>query len=460
VKKPAIPADITAEAQILGAILYDQRHLSALSSKLRPESFFSEAHRQVFAAIRELHDDRVDVNPTTVANLLRGKKRLQQLTNGAAFLDALVDGVPVLTPSTFEALTKTILDRATQRTALVALQQAQARFSDPAMGDVSGALAEVEREILGITMSLHETGGLQHLKVALREEIAAWGERAMGRSKPGIATGFRDYDEWTGGLHRSDLVIVAARPAMGKTAWVTNVITNVAKTGEAAAIFSLEMPKNQMAARILCAEAAIPILRTRTGKLTPRDFTQAQVALSELAGAGIYIDDAAKGRPYVADIVARSRRLAAELARDGKRLGCIVVDYLQIVKLREALLRQRHDIAIGEVSTELKSLAKELDTTVIALSQLNRSVESRQDKRPSMADIRESGQIEQDADQIVMLYRDEYYYPDTTKEPGVVELIIEKQRNGPTGTVKIKFDGPTTRFDNIEHSDHEYSESA
>lgn len=449
--KPPIPADITAEAKVLGAILYDQRHVSALPSQLTPEAFFSEAHRQIFVVIGELRDERTDINVTTVETALRAKGRLSQLTNGAAYLESLVDGVPVLTTSTFETLAKVVTDKATQRAALLALQRAVERFSDPTLADVAGELADVESELLGVSMRVHECGGLRPIKEALHDEISEWGERAMGRGKPGIPTGFVDYDRVTGGIHRSDLVIVAARPGMGKTAWVTGVVANVAKRGEVAAIFSLEMPANQLAARMLCTEAAIPLLRTRTGKLTPNDFTKARMALSELAGLGIYVDDASKGRPYVSDIVARSRRLAAELARQGKKkkLACVVIDYLQLVKLREMLVKQRHDLAVGEVSTELKALAKELDTTVIALAQLNRGVEQRQDKRPTMADVRDSGQIEQDADQIVMIYRDEVYNPDTTKEAGVAELSIEKQRNGPTGVVKVRFDGPTTRFDNL-----------
>lgn len=447
--KPPIPADITAESKILGAILYDQRHLSAMPARLVPEAFFSEAHRQVFAAILDVRGEKTDVNTVTVENRLRKTGQLSKLTNGAAHLDALVDGVPVLTPVTFEALAKTVVDRASQRAALLALQRASERFSDPAMVDVSGELARIEKELLGVSMTVHESGGLRPVKEAFRAEITEWGERSEGRGKPGLPTGFTDYDKITGGLHRSDLVIVAARPGMGKTSWVTGVVSNVAKRGEAAAFFSLEMPANQLAARLICTEANIPVIRTRSGKLTPSDFTRARMALSELANLNIFVDDAAKGRPYVSDIIARSRRLAAELARDGKRLGCIVVDYLQLVKLSDVLVKQRHDLAVGEVSTELKSLAKELDTTVIALAQLNRGVEQRQDKRPTMADVRDSGQIEQDADVIVMIYRDEVYNPDTTKEPGVAEISIEKQRNGPTGTVRMRFDGPTTRFDNL-----------
>ena len=446
------PADIDAEAKVLGAVLYDQRHVAALPPKLTPEAFYSEAHRQIFAVVVELRDARTDVNVTTVAGRLRQRGRLAQLTNGAAHLDALVDGTPVLSPATFEVMARTVLDKATQRAAQLVLLRALARVSDPALQDVAGTLAEAEREILGVSLQVHDSGGLRPVGEALRAELTEWKAQAVGRGSPGTLTGWRAYDATTGGMHRGDLVVVAARPGMGKTSWVTSAAVNVSKRGEATAIFSLEMPARQLAGRMLCTEAGVSFVRTRSGRLEPQHLTRLQMALGELAHLGVYIDDAAKGRPYVADIIARTRRLAADLARNGKRLGLVVVDYLQIVKLREVLVRQRHDLAVGEVSTELKALAKELDTTVIGVAQLNRGVEQRQDKRPGLSDLRDSGQIEQDADLVLMLYRDEYYNPNT-HETGVVELIFEKNRHGPTGTRKMKFDGPTTSFSDLPYDE-------
>lgn len=442
------PSDIDAEAKLLGAVLYDQRHVSALPARLVPESFYSEAHRQVFAAICELRDERIDVNITTVEGRLRAKGRLPQLPSGVAFLDGLVDGVPVLTASSFEAVAKTVADKATARATQLLLHRAAARIADPTLTDVSGTLAALERELLGISMQVHESGGLRHVREALHAEFTEWARRAEGKGTPGIPSGFAAYDEVTGGMHRGDLNVVAARPGMGKTSLITSMAVNVAKRGEATAIFSLEMPAGQLAGRMLCTEAGISVTQTRMGRLEPRQLTSVRMAMSNLAALGIYIDDAARGRPYVADIIARSRRLASDLARQGKRIGLIVVDYLQIVKLRDVLVKQRHELAVGEVSTELKSLAKELDTTVIGVAQLNRSVESRSDKRPGMSDLRDSGQIEQDADLIVMLYRDEYYNP-TTSQKGIVELLFEKNRNGPTGVRKMRFVGPTTSFEDL-----------
>lgn len=439
------PSDIHAEASVLGALLYDQRHVAAVPPKLVPESFYSEAHRQVFKAICDVRESGTDVNKTTVLARIRGQGRVSQLPGGSDYLDQLIDSVAVLTASTFETLAGVVLDRATQRQTLLVLQRALARMSSPGLDDVAGALSDLEREVIDIQLKTHDSGGMQPIREALRAEVAEWKAQASGHGSPGIPTGFNAYDSVTGGMHRSDLVIVAARPGMGKTSFVTSACVNVAKRGEVAGIFSLEMPARQLAGRMLCTEAGVAFSNTRRGRITPKGFTDIQMALSDLASLGIYVDDAAKGRPYVADIVSRARRLASDASRQKKRLGLLVVDYLQIVKLREVLVKQRHDLAVGEISTELKSLAKELDVPIIGVAQLNRGVEQRQDKRPMMSDLRDSGQLEQDADLILMLYRDEYYNP-STRDPGVVELIFEKNRHGPTGTRKMRFDGPTTRF--------------
>lgn len=437
-------ADLHAEAYVLGALLCDPRHAAALPARLQPESFYSEAHRQIFAAMLELREDRIDLNLTTVSGRLREKDRLRQVQGGSFGLVELAENVPVLTPSTFEHMAATVLNRATQRATQLVLARAAATFADPGL-DVGEALADLERAVLGVSLDIHESGGLQPVKQALRDEVIEWGARSLGKGSPGIPTGFRGLDEEIGGLHGGDLLVLAARPGMGKTSLVTSLAVNVSKRGHATAIFSLEMPARQLAGRMLCTEAGLSVALTRAGRLSPSQLTSVNVALSDLKDLGIYIDDAARGRPYVSDIVSRSRRLAANLARKNQKLGLIVVDYIQIVKLRGELQKQRHDLAIAEVSIELKGLAKELGTTVIACAQLNRSVESRTDKRPGMADIRDSGQIEQDADLIAMLYRDEYYNPES-KDKGIVEVLIEKNRHGACCTKRLRFDGPTTAF--------------
>jgi replicative DNA helicase len=444
------PADIVAEARVLGALLYDHRHVSAVPPTVTAETFYSRAHATLFGAIEELRAERIDIDRTTVEARLRARQQLPQMPDGADFLMHLVDASPIMTASAFEEHIRILLDKATLRAATRVLHEAIARAYDPGTTDVGEMLAGLERSVLNLSLTRHESGGLRPIREALRAELTEWHERAEGRGTPGTPTGFDAYDRITGGIHGGDLLVVGARPGQGKTSLVTGIAVNVARRPkEDVAFFSLEMPAQQLAARMLCTEAGMSLVRTRAGRLDARELSQATQSIGMLAKLGLYVDDARKGRPFVADIVTRSRRLAAKLAREGRRLGLIVVDYIQIVRLRDVLVKQRHELAIGEVSTELKALAKELDATVIGVAQLNRSVEQRVDKRPGMADLRDSGQIEQDADLIAMLYRDEYYNP-KTPEPGIAELIIEKNRNGPTGTVKLRFDGPTTRFENLE----------
>lgn len=434
---------------MLGAILYDQRHVSALTPKLTAESFYSSTHGVVFSAILEVRASGTDVTVPTVEALIRSRGRLKQMPDGGMFLQQLVDDTPALTDSSFQHHVAIVLDKATLRSVTQLLHESLASAYDPATADVGAMLADIERRVLALTLGRHDIGGLRPIREALKAELTEWHERFEGRGHPGVPTGFGCYDQLTGGLHGGDFVVVAARPGMGKTSFITGLCTNVAKRGEAAAVFSLEMPARQLAARMLCTEARIALSRTRAGRLEPNELSRVTQSISGLAALGLYVDDASRGRPYVADIVARSRRLAADLKRANKRLAVVVVDYMQIVKLRDVLVKQRHELAIGEVSIELKALAKELDCTVIGVAQLNRGVESRPDKRPGMSDIRDSGQLEQDADVIAMLYRDEYYNP-KTQDPGVVEILIEKNRSGPTGTLRMRFDGPTTRFEDIE----------
>lgn len=443
-KKP--PHDIEAEGGVLGALLMDApRHASLLPASLTPRSFYSEAHARVFEAMQDLMREHTDVNGVTVAARLRETGRIAQV-GGWEYLADLHNSVPVLTPSMFDRLVRIVLNAAALRNASAVLHEALAKVYAGEDVQANDLIAETERKLQGLSISA-TTGGLRPVREALGREIAEWKDRADGKIHVGIPSGFDAVDRVTGRFQRGDLVVLAARPGMGKTALITACSVNVAKQGDATAIFSLEMPAQQLAARMLCTQAGLSVIKTRTGKFGDGELPRALEACTLLKTLDIFVDDAANGRPTVAEICARSRRLAADLARRGRRIGLLVVDYMQIVKLREDLVKQRHELAVGEVSTELKSLAKELDTTVIGVAQLNRGVESRQDKRPGMADLRDSGQIEQDADIIAMLYRHEYYYPGV--DVNLAEVIVEKNRNGPTGTVKLRFDGPTTRFENL-----------
>jgi replicative DNA helicase len=440
------PHDIDAEGAILGALMTDARHTTALPAALTPPKFYSQSHARIFEAMQELQREHVDLGLEVVATRLRETGRYAQV-GGMEYLATLVNSAGILTAAMFERLVRTVLNAAALREASLVLHEALATAYAARDVNANDLLADTERRLQALAVNA-QMGGLRPVGESLAAEIRSWKERADGGGTFGISTGFEALDRHTGGFQRGDLIVLAARPGMGKTSLITALSVNVSKRGDATAIFSLEMPAQQLAARMMCTEAGLSVLRTRTGRMEPAELTKAIDACTTLKRLDVFVDDAQRGRPTVAEICARTRRLAANLARKGRRIGLVVVDYIQIVKLRDDLVKQRHELAVGEVSTELKSLAKELDTTVIGVAQLNRGVESRQDKRPGMSDLRDSGQIEQDADIIAMLYRDEYYNPDT-REPGVVEVIIEKQRNGPTGTVRLRFDGPTTRFSDL-----------
>jgi replicative DNA helicase len=291
----------------------------------------------------------------------------------------------------------------------------------------------------------------------------------------GVPTGFVRYDAKTAGLHEGDLTIVAARPGMGKTSWVLNVAANIAaprsremendpnqrweEAGVGVVVFSLEMPREQLANRMVCAEARVDVSKMRTGHLGPQDWSKLTQAASFLGALPIWIDDS-PGLSII-ELRAKVRRLQSEYdtrdedGRKVRKIGAVIIDYLQLMKGRDGV--QSREQEISEISRGLKGLAKELEVPVIALSQLNRAVETRSEKskRPLISDLRESGAIEQDADNIVFIYRDDYYNREDSAEPNVAELIIAKQRNGPTGTAKVRFDRQWTRFDNLAEGEYE-----
>jgi replicative DNA helicase len=320
-----------------------------------------------------------------------------------------------------------------------------------------------------------QSGSTEKLIEAIKRTFKTLSEAAKrGNRITGVSTGFSRYDDMTAGLHDGDLTIIAARPGMGKTSFVLNMAANVAspKSREAAedpnerweeagtgcAVFSLEMPREQLANRMLCSEARVDVSKMRTGHLNQQDWSSLTQAASFLSNLPIWIDDSPS--LTILDLRAKVRRLQSDFdivdgeGRRTRRLGVVVVDYLQLMKGRDGAPSREQEIS--EISRGLKALAKELKVAVIALSQLNRAVETRSEKskRPQISDLRESGAIEQDADNICFIYRDDYYNREASEEPNVAELIIAKQRNGPTGTAKVRFDHQYTRFDNL--ADGEY----
>jgi len=466
---------LDAEAAVLSAILLKQESLDQVAEILKPEHFYSEANGKIYEAAVELVRAGQPVDTVQVASFLRDRERLAQI-GGPAYLAQIVDATPAV--AHVQAHARTVREKWRLRRLIAECQ----RVSAEGYGDVGG----VQQFIDGAEQAIYElartpeANNAQPIAQVLRaafEQISKAAER--GDRITGISTGYGKYDEKTAGLHPGDLTIVAARPGMGKTSFVLNLAVNVAsprtiampgpadrgygaeerrEPGFGVAVFSLEMPREQLAARMVCSEARVDVGKLRGGHLTPEDWRRLTEAASYLSMLPVWLDDT----PAIGllELRAKIRRIQAEYNRPQtnespeRRVGLVVIDYLQLMSGRQGAHSREQEIS--EISRGLKQLAKELRVPVIALSQLNRAVETRatKDKRPQLSDLRESGAIEQDADTIVFIYRDEYYFPDTSEQKGIAELIIAKQRNGPTGKVFTRFTSSCTRFDNLQPGDY------
>lgn len=432
------PQSIEAEQAVLGAVFLDPSALTLASEILIPEDFYRAAHQKIFHAMLRVADKGEPVDLVTVTAELADTQQLEEV-GGVSYLSELADSVPTAANVEYYARIveeKSILRRLI-RTATSIAQDGYTREDE-----VDVLLDEAERKIMEISQRKH-SGTFQNIKDVL---VQTYDNIEMLHNRKGevtgIPTGFTELDRMTAGFQRSDFIIVAARPSVGKTAFALNIAQNVAtKTDENVAIFSLEMSAQQLVMRMLCAEGNINAQNLRTGKLTPEDWGKLTMAMGSLSNAGIYIDDTPSIR--VSDIRAKCRRLKQE-----RGLGMVVIDYLQLIQ-GSGRNRENRQQEVSEISRSLKALARELEVPVIALSQLSRSVEQRQDKRPMMSDIRESGSIEQDADIVAFLYRDDYYNKDSENK-NIIEIIIAKQRNGPVGTVQLAFIKEYNKFVNLE----------
>ena len=469
------PHDLDAEAAVLSACMLDRDALDRVLEILDPEYFYSDANRLIFEACTKLSLQGTPIDIVSVASWLRSREQIQRI-GGAAYLGQLVDSTPAIANVATHA--RVVKEKWRLRRVIAVCQ----KFASQGYADVGVAqefIDSAEQELYDIART-PETTTVHPLKDVLTttfQQISAAAER--GDRITGVPSRFLDLDRKTAGLHPGDLMIVAARPGMGKTAFVLNLAVNVAspqqvtvpgptdegygreseKPGYGVAFFSLEMPKEQVAARMVCAEARVDLGRLRQGYLSSEDWANLTSAASVLANLPIWIDDTpALG---ILELRAKVRRLQAEYSRQhapdegAPGIGLVAVDYLQLMQgRRDAHSREQE---ISEISRGLKQLAKELHVPVIALSQLNRGVETRagKDKRPMLSDLRESGAIEQDADCIVFIYRDEYYNPESTNEKGIAELIVAKQRNGPTGKVRVRFMPSYTRFENLAPGEYE-----
>ncbi len=430
-----LPSNPEAERSILGAIFLDNSVCYQAIELLRRDDFFLDAHRRIYDRMIALTERGAPIDIITLSNELRAAGEFEQI-GGATYLASLVDGVP--RTDTIEPYAQILKKKAMLRRLITASNQIIARAFDEEE-DPSIIVDEAEQMIFQIAEDRVRQGFQYIGDVAQRqlEEI----EQMAGRPEmiTGVPTGFTDFDQMTSGLQRQDLVIIAARPSMGKTAMALNMAQYAAKNGNTVGIFSLEMSAEQLVSRLLCSEARVDAHRFRTGYLNREEWARLADALRRLTETQIYIDDTAG--VGVLEMRAKSRRLKAEHGLD-----LLIVDYLQLMSGRGRIESRQQEVS--QISRELKGLAKEIDVPVLALSQLSRAPETRSDHRPQLSDLRESGSIEQDSDVVCFIYRDEVYNQ-TDENRGTAELIIGKQRNGPTGTVNLAFLREFTRFENM-----------
>ncbi len=429
------PQNLEAEQAVLGAMLIKKEAIAEVSEILRPEDFYREAHRIVFQAMMDLFTKNEAVDLITVTEQLRKNEQLEK-TGGIAFITSLANAVPTAANVVHHAH---IVEEKAQLRNLInaATEIAGAAYEDNE--DVSDVMDEAEKKILAV--AAHQTGGafepIKDILLNTFSKIETLYETKGGIT--GIPSGFKDLDKLTSGLQPSDLILVAARPSMGKTAFTLNIATHVAVyKKKPVAFFSLEMSKEQLVQRMLCSEGGIDAQRLRIGELEEKDWTRLISAADRLAAAPIFIDDTAG--ITVMELRSKARRLKAEHG-----LSLIVIDYLQLMQGRASKNSDNRQQEISEISRSLKALARELNVPVIALSQLSRSVESRQVKKPMLSDLRESGSLEQDADIVMFLYREDYYDPETENK-NITDLIIAKHRNGPVDTVQLFFHKQFTKF--------------
>ncbi len=434
------PHNNEAEQSILGAIFLEPETLITASEIIMPVDFYKVAHQKIFETMLVLNDRGEPIDLVTLTEELKAANELENV-GGLSYLGELASTVP--TAANIDHYARIVeeksLLRKLIRVATTIIDDGYTREDE-----VEEVLAEAERKMMEVS-SRKNAGDFKPIADVLVDTFENI-ERLHNQKGDvtGIPTGFTDLDRITAGFQRNDLIIVAARPSVGKTAFALNVAQNVAtKTEENVAIFSLEMGADQLVMRMLCAEGNIDAQALRTGDLEDEDWKKLSLAIGTLSNAGIFIDDSPGVR--VNEIRSKCRRLKQEHG-----LGMIVIDYLQLI-MGSGRSGENRQQEVSEISRSLKALARELEVPVIALSQLSRGVEQRQDKRPMMSDLRESGSIEQDADIVSFLYREDYYDKETENK-NLIEIIIAKQRNGPTGTVTLAFAKEYNKFLNVDWS--------
>jgi replicative DNA helicase len=430
-----LPHNAEAERTVLGAILVDNAAFNSAAELLNRDDFHREAHRRIFDAMAVLSEKSQPIDVVTLKDELVRSGTLDAV-GGAAYLGSLVDGVPRVT--NVEQWSRIIKEKSVLRSLIHAgnrIVQSCYEGEDEA----ANVLDRAEKAIFDIAEKRLRQGFVA-MREIVKESFRTIDQLSQSKELvTGLPTGFVDIDERTTGLQKGDLIIVAARPAMGKTSFCLNVAQHASqKTGETVGVFSLEMSKEQLVLRMLCAEARVDAHKLRTGHLQEKDWARLANAYATLSNARIFIDDSASLTPL--EVRAKCRRLKAEHG-----LGLVVVDYMQLMNAGGRVENRQQEIAT--ISRSLKGLAKELQCPVVALSQLSRAPEARTEKRPQLSDLRESGSIEQDADIVMFIFREEVYKP-TPENTGLAEIIVAKQRNGPIGTTELVFIKEFTRFEN------------
>ena len=432
------PQNIDAEQAVLGAMLIKKEAIAEVSQLLRPEDFYRDAHKIIYEAMLTLFNRNEPADIVTVTNYLNNESKLDKV-GGIAFVTALANVVPTAANVIYHA--NIVREKADLRH-LINTATDIAGMAYEAADDVADVIDKSEKMIMEVAnrQNVSAFTPMKDIVIETFDKINLLYESKGGLT--GIPSGFRDLDALTSGLQASDLILVAARPSMGKTAFTLNIAANVAlKSKKNVAFFSLEMSKQQLVQRMLCSEGGIDSQKLKNGDLSNEDWDKLVRTADRVSSAPLYIDDTAG--ITVMELRSKARRLKAEHGLD-----LIIIDYLQLMQGRGRGGSDNRQQEISEISRSLKAVARELNVPVIALSQLSRSVESRQIKRPMLSDLRESGSLEQDADIVMFLYREDYYDPETTNK-NITEVIVAKHRNGPVDTIRMFFTKQFTRFNDL-----------
>ncbi len=434
------PQNLEAEKSVLGSMLIDEEAIGTALEILDESWFYDETHRRIYSAILHLYNNRKNVDLITLSDQLRSDGLLDAI-GGVPYLTLLIDMVP--SAANVEYYANIVKEKGILRQLIKNSTQI---ISDcyESRAVIAEVVDQAERLIFEISDIKHKQSTI-HVKELVKDTIEKIDSLYQRKEHvTGVATGFAEFDRMTSGLQNADLIIVAGRPSMGKSAFAASIVEHIGiDQKKAVAFFSLEMSKEQLVQRMLCSQAQVDAHKVRSGYLSPSDWPKLTSAAGKLSSSSIYIDDS----PAISalELRAKARRLKAH-----QNIQMIVLDYLQL--MRGSARTESRQQEISEISRSIKALARELSIPIIALSQLSRAVESRQDHRPQLSDLRESGAIEQDADVVVLLMREEYYNP-TEENKNVAEIIIAKQRNGPVGTVKLCFRKEYMRFENLAHVD-------